>query len=91
MAVRALLQILAGLRLEEIDRVAAAVLLVGHGVAVGRIGLEVVDAGDGLRRRAKCRMRGDIVDPLAADIDHAAVAQRFQMLLARAQHGEYPD
>ena len=54
---------------------------------MGRIGLEVVDAGDGLRRRAKRRMGGDIVDPLAADIDHAAVAQRFQMLLARAQHG----
>ncbi len=64
----------------------AAVLLVGQGVAVGRIGLEVVDAGDRLRRGAERRMGGDVVDPLAADIDHAAVAQRFQMLLARAQH-----
>ena len=28
-------------------------------------------------------MAGDVVDPLAADIDDAAVAQRFEMLLAR--------
>jgi hypothetical protein len=31
-------------------------------------------------------MAGDVVDPLAADIDDATVAQRFQMLSARSQH-----
>src|SRR5262249_59584212 len=31
-------------------------------------------------------MVGDVVDPLAADIDDTAVAQRFQMLFARTQH-----
>ena len=47
----------------------------GVKVAMGRIGLEVVDAGNGLRRGAKRRMGCNIVDPLAADVDHAAVAQ----------------
>src|SRR5262249_30445799 len=41
------------------------------------------DRGSGV---AKGGMAGDVLDPLAADIDDAAVAQRFQMLLARAQH-----
>ncbi len=31
-------------------------------------------------------MAGDVVDPLAADIDRAAVAQRFAMLFSGAQH-----
>ena len=60
-----------------------AVLLVGHAVAVGRIGLHVVDRGDGRGGAAEGGMGRYVVDPLAADIDDAAVAQRFEMLLAR--------
>jgi len=33
-------------------------------------------------------MFGDVVDPLAADIDDASVAERFEMLLTRPQHRE---
>src|SRR6185503_13508473 len=36
---------------------------------------------------AECRMGCNIVNPLAADIDDAPVTQRFEVLLAGAQHG----
>ena len=88
MAFHAPLQVVARLRAQEIDGMAAAVLLVAHDVAAGGIGLEVVDGGDRLSRRAERRMSGHVVDPLGADIDHAAVAQRFQVLLAGAQHAD---
>ena len=81
------LQILARARPQEIDRMAAAVLLVGHLGAKRRIGLHVVERHHRLRRVAERRVRGDVVDLFVADIDHAAVAQRFEMLFAAAQHG----
>src|SRR5439155_23605782 len=84
------LQIVAALRAQEIDRVAAALLLVAHDVAVRRVGLEIVDAGDRLRRGAKGRMPGDVVDLLAADIDHTSIAQCLQVLLTGAQHDGPP-
>src|ERR1700719_3408840 len=68
---------------------AAAVLLVGHFRAQRRIGLHVVERHHGLRGIAERRMGGDVVDLFIADIDHAAVAQRFEMLFAAAQHGWY--
>ena len=81
------LQILARARAQEIDGMAAAVLLVGHLRAKRRIGLHVVERDDGLRRIAERRVRGDVVDLFVTDIDHAAVAQRFEMLFAAAKHG----
>src|SRR5262245_66647638 len=63
-----------------------AILLVGERVPVRRVGFHVVDGGDRLRSIAEGGMTCDVVDPLAADIDDTAVAQRFQMLLARSQH-----
>src|SRR5439155_12562814 len=80
------LQVLAGTRAQEIDRVTAAVLLVAHGLVVGGIRLHVVKRGDGCGRVAKGGVTGDVVDALAADIDDAPVAQQLQVLLARAQH-----
>ena len=80
------LQVVARARAQEIDGVAGAVLLVAHDVAVGRIRLHVVDGGDGRGGVAEGGMAGDVVHLLAADIDDAAVAQRFQMFLARPQH-----
>src|SRR5580704_13884303 len=68
---------------------AAAILLVGHLGAQRRIDLHVVERRHRLRRIAERRVRGDVVDLFVADIDHAAVAQRFQMLFAAAQHGRY--
>ena len=35
-------------------------------------------------------MTGDVIDPLAADVDNAPVAQRFEMLLACPQHYRLP-
>jgi hypothetical protein len=32
-------------------------------------------------------MAGDVVDALAADINHAAVTQGFEVFFSRAQHG----
>ncbi len=86
MSQHAPLQVLARARAQEIDRVATSLLLVGQGVAVRRIRLHVVEGGDRRGGVAKGGMTGDVVDPLAADIDDTAVAQRFQMLFARAQH-----
>src|SRR5262249_35566548 len=80
------LQVFARARAQEIDRVTSTVLLVAEGLAVSRIRLHVVEGGDGGGCVAKGGMAGDVIDPLAADIDGAAVAQRFQMLLAGAQH-----
>ena len=87
MADHAPLQILARARPQEIDGMAAAILLVGHFRAKRRIGLHVVERRHRLRRIAERRMRGDVVDLFVTDIDHAAVAQRFEMLFAAAQHG----
>ncbi len=56
MADHAALQVVARVGAQEIDRVAAAVLLVAHRVAVGRVGLEVVDRRHGLRGVAESRM-----------------------------------
>ena len=80
------LQIVARARTQEIDGVTTAILLVGQRVAVRRVRLHVVDGGDRRGRVAEGRMARDVVDLLAADIDHAAVTQRLQMLLARSQH-----
>ncbi len=82
MALHPPLQVVAALGPQEIDGVAATILLVGQGVAVRRIGLEVIDRGNGGGGIAEGGMAGDIVDALAADIDHATVAQRLEMLLA---------
>ena len=86
MSQHAPLQVLARARAQEIDRVATSLLLVGQGVAVRWIRLHVVEGGDRRGGVAKGGMVGDVVDPLAADIDDTPVAQRFQMLFARAQH-----
>ena len=87
MADHAPLQILARARAQEINGMAAAILLVGHFLAQRRIGLHVVERDHRLRGVAKRRVGGDVVDLFVADIDHAAVAQRFEMLFAAAQHG----
>ena len=71
--------------------------LVGEGAraGVGRAGQHVlllwivqrvVEPRDGARGVAERRMRGDVLDPLAVDIDLAAVAQAVEILLA----GERP-
>ena len=71
--------------------------LVGEGAraGVGRAGQHVfllgvmqrvIEPGDGARGIAEGRMRGDVLDPLAVDIDLAAVAQAFEVFLA----GERP-
>ena len=86
MAFHTPLQVVPRARAQEIDRVPAPILLVGQRVAVGRVGLEIVEAGHGRRGVAKRRMGRDVVDALAADIDGTAVAQRFEMLFSRTQH-----
>ncbi len=80
------LQVVARARAQEIDRVPAAVLLVGHVVAARRIRLHVVERRDGLRGVAKRRMPRHVVDPLGADVDDASVAQGFEMFLSGSQH-----
>ena len=82
-----LLQILAPPRQQEITREGLAALLEGHHLAVFRRALAVIDHGEGARGVAERRMRGHVVDPLAADIDPPAVADAFEIFLAGQQHG----
>src|SRR3954454_12286970 len=66
-------------------RIAIAVGRLGHegqALQVFRPRLKIVKPGGGLYRVAERRMRRDIGDPLAVDIDGASVAQRAQMVLA---------
>ena len=72
--------------LKVVFGMALAVLLISQGFPVGRIRLHIVERGNRPGGVAKGGMARDVPDPLAADIDDAAVAQQFQMLLARAQH-----
>jgi len=44
--------------------------------------LRVIEPGDIARGIAEGRMGGDVLDPLAVDIDLAAVAQAFKVFLA---------
>ncbi len=83
---RAPLQVVARARAQEIDRMASAILLVAHHLAIGWIGLHVVERRDGLRGVAEGAMAGHVVDALAADVNHAAVAQQLDMLFSSAQH-----
>ena len=48
--------------------------------------MRVIEPGDIARGIAEGRMGGDVLDPLAVDIDLAAVAQAFKVFLA----GERP-
>ncbi len=90
MPLHAPLQVVAVARSQVIDRVPRAVLFVAHGRAVRRVCFQVVNGGYGCGGIGECGMPRDVVDPFAADIDHAAVAQRFQMFLAGAQHRPLP-
>ena len=67
---------------QPIEADALAVLLEREQLALGRIGLEIVEPGDGFRAFAERRMAGDVVDPLRADIDGAAVAHPLKLALA---------
>ncbi len=87
MRIRALRQLRFGLRLHVIDRVAVAVLFIGQRVALRRIALEIEEIGEGARGVAEGGVVRHVVHALAADIDHAAVAQRFQIVLAGFEHG----
>jgi hypothetical protein len=48
-----------------------------------RIVQSIIETGNRARAVAKRRMRGDVLDALAVDIDLAAIAQAFKVLGAR--------
>ena len=62
-----------------------------HRVLLLSLAFAIVDGGEGARGVAEGRMRGYVGDPLAADIDAAAVAQSRQILFAGAQHVSTPE
>ena len=86
----AALKIAACLGSKKVDRMAPAVLLVRHRLAVRRIRLHVVQRGNSSCRSAERGMPGYIVDPLAADIHDPPVAQGFKCSFPGAQHGGRP-
>src|SRR5436305_1407750 len=55
-----------------------------------RVGLHVVEGRDRAGRVAKRGVRGDVVHPFAAEVDHPPVTQRLQMLRPGLQHGRLP-
>ena len=79
-------EIVAGAAAQPRQAIALAVLLEREQVALVRVGLEVVEAGDGLRAVPERRMAGDVVDPLGADIDRAAVAHALELFFSVDQH-----
>ena len=84
---RAALQVLARAGPQVVHGVARAVLLEAQQVAEAGVeaGVERLRVGAG--RVAEAGMGGHVLDALTADIDDAAVAQRFQVFLAVADHG----
>jgi len=79
-------EILAAAAAQPRQPIALAVLLEREQVAPLRIGLELVETGNGPCAVPECRMRGDVVDPLRADIDDAPVAHALEFFLAVDQH-----
>ena len=79
-------QVLARAGAQVVHGVALAALLEAQQVAVAGLEPGVEHLRVGARRVAKAGMGGDVVDLLAADIDDAAVTQRFQVSLAGAYH-----
>jgi hypothetical protein len=79
-------EILAGAAAQPGQAVALAVVLEGEQVALSRVGLEVVQIGDGPGGVLECGMGGDIVDPLRADIDGAAVPHALKLFFSVDQH-----
>ncbi len=77
-------QVITVLGQNVVGRIALAVLYESHAFMVGRIGFHIIDLGGGLGGVAEGGVGGDIVDPLPADINHAAIAQTFQMLFSCA-------
>ena len=72
--------------LEPVEPEALAVLLASEEVAIGRIGFEFEQVGDGLRAVTECRMVGDVGDPFRADIDEAPVAHPLELFFSADQH-----
>ncbi len=56
-----------------VDRMNLAVFLIGHQVARGRFMLQVVDAGPDIDQRLERRVHGDVLYPLAIDVNGATV------------------
>src|SRR5580704_7369384 len=63
-----------------IDAAIRALRLKRHQLDIFRLRLEVVELGRGEHSVAKGRVRGDVVDKLAVDIDGAAVLERLDVL-----------
>jgi hypothetical protein len=69
-----------------------------HGIALAAVGvgelgrgrLEIIKARHCLGGASESRMCGDILDALAADIDHASVAEGLKVLGAGLQHAACP-
>src|SRR6266481_10132068 len=73
---------------KELMRIAAVagVGRAGQHVPGGRVVQRVIELRDAARSVAECRMGGDIGNPLAVDVNLAAVAQAFKVFLT----GERP-
>jgi hypothetical protein len=56
---------------------------VGHQVAIGRVGGEVIKPGGGFRGGGEGRVRRDVLDPLSVHVEDAAVIEGAQIFLTR--------
>ena len=71
---------------QPLQRIAFAILLIGKQIALGRIGFEIVKRRDRVRTGPERRMGGDVVDPLCADVNGAAILHAFELLAAGREH-----
>jgi hypothetical protein len=67
-----------------------AVLGEGEDAALSGIGFPIIERRQRRGGAAKAGMRGDIFDPLVADVSDASVSKPFEEIAARLQHGITP-
>jgi hypothetical protein len=79
-------EILARTAAQPGQAVALAVFLEREQLALLRIGLELVEVGDGACGVPEGGVTGDVVHPLGADIDGAAVAHALELFFSADQH-----
>src|SRR4029077_12625022 len=79
-------ELLARAAAQPLQRVVLAVLLIGKQIAPGGIGFEIVKRRDRLRTGPERRMDGDVIHPLCADVDGAAIPHALELLAPSREH-----
>src|SRR5262249_4398134 len=86
MAFIARMQVLTSAAAQPPEAIALAVLLEREQIVLLRIGLQVVEIGNGAGGISECGMACYVTDPLGADVNGAPVSHAFQLFCSTDQH-----